>query len=42
VIYESDKINTSNISISQFIELLIQIGVIAPDKATAARAIFGL
>jgi len=42
VIYESDNIKTSNIYIGQFIELLIQIGVIAPDKATAARAIFGL
>jgi hypothetical protein len=42
VVYESDRVVVSSLSIGQFIELLIQIGVIAPDKAAAARIIFGL
>ncbi len=44
VVYGSDKVvaTTPSISVSQFIELLIQIGVISPGKATAVRLIFGL
>lgn len=32
-------VNAQNLNISQFIELLISIGVIAPDKVEAARAV---
>jgi len=42
VVYKSDEVITSSMTMGQFIELLIQIGVIAPNKAAAARAIFGI
>jgi hypothetical protein len=42
VVYESSKKSSTNISVGQFINLLIAIGVITPDKASAAKAVFGL